>query len=120
MALVKAHIELFKAELAEILSLVKTISILAGIILVIALFTGNLVYVGTWLFLGQWLFGSLGWGVVHGLLFAVGLIVLLVLAILGAGAGRAATAFWGLCWGPGSCPRRPTRSSPARRSRHSA
>jgi hypothetical protein len=84
---------LFKVELGEILALVKTVSILAGIILVIALFTGNLVYVGTWLFLGEWLFGSLGWGVVHGLLFAVALIVMLVLVILGAGSGRVFQAF---------------------------
>jgi hypothetical protein len=90
--LIHAHIELAKAEVGEILGLVKTISILAGVILVIALFTGNLVYVGTWLAVGESFFGSLAWGVVHGLLFGVGLSVMLVLVILGVGVGRGLTA----------------------------
>lgn len=92
-ALVRAHIDLAKAEVGDILALVKTISILAGIILVIALLTGNLLYVGTWLAVGEFFFGSLAWGVVHGLLFAVALIVMLVLLVLGAGTGRVITAF---------------------------
>ncbi|MBA2254369.1 MAG: hypothetical protein H0W07_04555 [Chloroflexi bacterium] len=91
--LVKAHIDLAKAEFGEILSLVKTLGVLAGVALGIALFTGNLVYVGTWLFLGEWLFGSLGWGVLHGLLFGTGILVMLGLLIVGVGAGRAVTAF---------------------------
>lgn len=61
---------------------------LAGIALGIALATANLLYVGTWLFLGEWLFGSIGWGVLHGTLFAVGLLVMLGLLIAGVGAGR--------------------------------
>lgn len=92
MGVIHAHIELAKAEFGEILALVKTISILAGIILVIALFTGNLVYVGTWLAVGEFFFGSLAWGVLHGLLFGVGLTVMLVLLILGAGGGRVVSA----------------------------
>ncbi len=92
-ALVKAHVDLAKAELGEILSLVKTLGILAGIALGVALFTANLLYVGGWLFIGEWLFCSLGWGVLHGTLFGVGLLVLLGLLIVGAGAGRAVSAF---------------------------
>lgn len=90
-ALARSHVDLAKAEFGEIMGVVKTLGALAGVALVVALLTGNLVYVGTWLFLGEWLFGSLGWGVLHGLLFGIGLLVMLAVAMLGAGAGRAIT-----------------------------
>ena len=49
--------------------------------------TGTLLWVGGFLFLGEWLFGSIGWGLAHGLLFGIGLIVALGLA------GLACSAF---------------------------
>jgi hypothetical protein len=91
--LFRAHIDLFKAEIGDILALVKTIATLAAVALAIALVLGNLVYIGGFLFLGEWLFGSIGWGLAHGSLFAIGVIVALVLAIMGAGARSSVLSF---------------------------
>ena len=57
---------------------------LAGVILVLGLLMASMLYVGGFLFLGEWLFGSIGWGLAHGLLFALALIVVLGLGIVGA------------------------------------
>ena len=45
---------------------------------------GNLLYVGGFLFFGEWLFGSIGWGLAHGVLFGLDVVIVLVFAILGA------------------------------------
>ena len=82
--LASAHVGLLKAEIGEILDQIKVIGMLAGIVLVLALFMGNMLYIGGLLFLGEWLFGSIGWGLAHGVLLALALIVILVLGMLGA------------------------------------
>ena len=82
--LFQAHLDLLKAELAEIVGQIKVIAAAAGCALVIALMTGTLLYVGGFLFAGEWLFGSIGWGLAHGVLFGVALIVVLAMSILGA------------------------------------
>jgi hypothetical protein len=82
--LFQAHLDLFKAELAEIVGQIKLIATQAGVALGIALMTGTLLYVGGFLFEGEWLFGSIGWGLAHGVLFGIALIVILALAIVGA------------------------------------
>ena len=87
--LFQAHLDLLKAELAEIVGQIKVMAAAAGCALVIAFMTGTLLYVGGFLLAGEWLFGSIGWGLAHGLLMGVALIVILVMAIIGAG-GRAA------------------------------
>ena len=84
MRLLHAHIGLLKAEIGDILALVKTMAGLAAVALGVALVVGNLLYIGGFLFLGEWLFGSIGWGLAHGVLFGVGLIVALGLGIVGA------------------------------------
>jgi hypothetical protein len=56
----------------------------------LALLLVCLLYVGTWLFLGEWLFGSIGWGVLHGSLFTVALIV-----PIGLDLGGGWTGAWG-------------------------
>ena len=61
---------------------VKRVAAFGGIALALILFLGLLVPVGMALFLGEWLFGSMGWGILHGTLFCVGLAVVLVLAAL--------------------------------------
>ncbi len=53
-------------------------------VLGIAVVAGMLLLIGLILFLGEWLFGSLGWGVVHGTLLAVGLISAIIMVILSA------------------------------------
>lgn len=88
----RAHIALLRAEIGEIVRQIKGIAALAAVLLVFALMTNVLLYVGGFLFLGEWLFGSIGWGLAHGVLFGIGLIVVLTLAILGAPARRAFVA----------------------------
>ena len=93
MALLHAHIDLFKAELDSIMGEIKILATQAGIALVVALMTGILMWVGGFLFAGEWLFGSIGWGLAHGVLFGVALIVALALAIVGARPRYAVTSF---------------------------
>lgn len=82
--LYRAHMDLLRAELSEIVGQIKLIATQAGIALAIALMTSTLLYVGGFLFMGEWLFGSIGWGLAHGVLLGLALIVVLVMAILGA------------------------------------
>ena len=82
--LFRAHVDLLKAEIAEIIGEIKLLATLAGVALALLLFVASTLYVGGFLFLGEWLFGSIGWGFAHGVLFGLALVVLLVLTILGA------------------------------------
>jgi hypothetical protein len=82
--LFQAHKELLRAEFSEIVDQLKLISAQAGCALVILLMSGTLLYVGGFLFLGEWLFGSIGWGLAHGLLFGIAMAVILGMAIIGA------------------------------------
>ena len=91
--LLRAHVELLRAEFNEIVDQIKVIATQAGVAIGIALMTGTLLYVGGWLFLGEWLFGSIGWGLAHGVLFGFALIIVLVMGILGARASIALTSF---------------------------
>lgn len=91
--LAHAHIGLLRAEIDEIIGQVKVIAGQAAAALGIALMTGTLLYVGGFLFAGEWLFGSIGWGLAHGVLFGIGLIIALVMAIIGARARTASLAF---------------------------
>lgn len=85
--LADAHVELAKAELADILDEVKRVAVLVGLAAGLLVFVGFLLPIGLLLFLGEWLFGSLGWGVLHGTEAFVAIAVSLVLAALGI-AGR--------------------------------
>ena len=80
--LIDAHLALLKAEMAEIGGQVKQIAALVGGIVVLALYAVSLLAIGGTLFLGEWLFGSIGWGVLHGILLAAGVIVALALLII--------------------------------------
>lgn len=82
--LFQAHKDLLKAEISEIAGQIKLIAGQAGCALVILMMTGTLMYVGGILFLGEWLFGSIGWGLAHGVLFGVAMAVILAMAIVGA------------------------------------
>jgi hypothetical protein len=83
MRLVQAHIALFRAELKAIVDQLKGMAAAAAIALVMALLVGNMLYIGGFLFLGEWLFGSIGWGLAHGILLGVAIIVIALLALLG-------------------------------------
>jgi hypothetical protein len=81
--LVRAHVELARAEIGEIVDEVKR---LVGLVLAAAglvILALLLLLMGGLLFLGEWLFGSLGWGVLHGTLLFVDLAVVLVLLAVG-------------------------------------
>ena len=93
MGLLQAHIALLKAELNDILGEVKVLATQAGILLLFALLTSILLYVGGALFLGEWLFGSIGWGLAHGVLLGITIMVILGLAIVGARARTAVYSF---------------------------
>ena len=83
-ALIDAHLALLRAELAVIGDQVKQIAAFVGGIVVLALYALSLLAIGGTLFLGEWIFGSIGWGVLHGTLLAVGIIIALALLIIDA------------------------------------
>ncbi len=93
MGLLQAHIALLRAEFDSILGEVKVLASLAGAALGIAFMTAILVWVGGFLFMGEWLFGSIGWGLAHGLLLGIALIVALALGIVGARARYSVISF---------------------------
>lgn len=81
--LVSAHVGLLKSEIDVIVGEAKIIAMLGGAMLGLALLLVTLLYTGTWLFLGEWLFGSIGWGLLHGSLATVGIIMALGLVLIG-------------------------------------
>jgi hypothetical protein len=86
--LATAHIELAKAEAKAIGGEIAKVAALAGVAIAVVLFAVILAVVGTSLFLGEWLLGSMGWGVLHGLLLFVAIAVACGLAAVGVGSGR--------------------------------
>jgi hypothetical protein len=86
--LVRAHIDLARAEFADIADEIKGMLALGGAALAFVLFALTLVMVGLPLFLGDWLLGSMGWGILDGALFAIAAAVTLVAGAAGA-RGRA-------------------------------
>lgn len=81
--LLDAHIELLKAELAVVGRELGIVIGMAVGILALAVVAGLLLVIGGCLFLGEWLFGSMAWGILHGVLFFVALIVPLALDLAG-------------------------------------
>jgi hypothetical protein len=91
--LVRAHVDLARAEFADIVDEIKKVALLAGLAIV-ALFTVSLLLpIGLSLFIGETLFGSLGWGILHGTLFFVGLAIAALLVALGGGGARVGVDF---------------------------
>lgn len=74
--LVRAHIDLAKAEADEIKGEVARAAALGGFALACVLVLLSLVVIGLPLFLGEWIFGSMGWGILHGTLLLIALAVL--------------------------------------------
>jgi hypothetical protein len=72
--LLDAHVELLKAELAVVGRELGVIVGLAAAAVALAVLTALLLYIGSFLFFGEWLFGSMGWGILHGLLVGILLI----------------------------------------------
>jgi hypothetical protein len=91
--LVKAHIDLAKAEFSAIQGEIVRVLALAGIAVGVMLFAAILVVIGTSMFLGEWLLGSIGWGVLHGTLLFTGVAVACGLAAVGVSGARIGRAF---------------------------
>ncbi len=88
MRLLGAHMALLKAELAVA---GRELGIIVGLALaafVLAVLAGILLYVGSFLFFGELLFGSMGWGIIHGILIPVIVIGLIGVDLAGGQAGR--------------------------------
>ena len=64
-----------------------------GIAIAVVLFAGLLLVVGMSLFLAEWLLGSMGWGVLHGLLLFSAIAIACGLAAVGIAGGRIGRAF---------------------------
>jgi hypothetical protein len=83
-----AHLDLAKAEMSQIGGAVAQMAGLVGCAIALILFAGFMLVLGTALFLGEWLFGSLGWGVLHAVLFFTALAITAVLVGLAFSAVR--------------------------------
>ena len=86
--LLRAHVDLGKAELGDIVDEVKRMVALIGAAIGVLLFAGLLFVVGGILFLGEWLFGSIGWGVLLGTLLLIDIAMMAVLLALDVKGGR--------------------------------
>ena len=92
MRLVVAHIDLAKAEASAIKGEIARVAIFVGLAVAVVLMAAVLAVIGTSLFLGEWLLGSLGWGVLHGVLLFIAIAVacgLAAVGVPGSGIGRA-------------------------------
>ncbi len=92
MRLVRAHLDLAKAELGEIFDSAKRLAMFVGVAIALVLFAGMLASIGSILWLGEWWFGSIGWGVLLGFELFTALAVTLVMVGLGTGASGQARA----------------------------
>lgn len=93
LGLIAAHIDLAKAEFAEIGGQIKRAAALGGAALGLLFLAAMLITVGLLLFLGEAIFGSIGWGLLDGAELLLGVAALLVFAIIDLGWGRAVSAF---------------------------
>ena len=85
--LLRAHVDLGKAELSEIVDEVKRFAALVGLAIAVLVFAALLIGIGGILFVGEWLFGSIGWGALLGTLLLVDVAVAAVLLALGVRGG---------------------------------
>lgn len=95
MRLVMAHVELAKAEASEIGGRLARAAALIGLAITFVVMIGVLLVIGLALFTAEWLFGSMGWGILHGLLLFTAIAVAAVLAAVGVPGGRLGRAFLG-------------------------
>jgi hypothetical protein len=91
--LFRAHVDLAKAELSEIVDEVKRMVALIGAAIGILVLAALLFGIGLFLFLGEWLFGSIGWGVLLGTLLLVDVAIVAFLLALDVTGARLGSAF---------------------------
>jgi hypothetical protein len=91
--LLRAHIDLAKAELGEIVDEVKRMVALGALALGLLLLAALLLFIGGLLFLGEWLFGSIGWGAFLGFLLLIDLALVALLLALDVSGRRIGISF---------------------------
>lgn len=89
LGLIRAHIDLARAEFSEIGGQIKRAAALGGAALLLLFLAGMLVVIGLLLFLGEAIFGSIGWGLLDGSELLVGVAALLAMAIVDLSPSRA-------------------------------
>ena len=88
MRLVHAHINLARTEASEIGAEIGRMALLAGVAFGALFLLGILLPIGGLLFLADWLLGSIGWGVLLGVLVLLDVALIAVLAALGVPGSR--------------------------------
>lgn len=88
-----AHVDLAKAEFSAIGGQIARAAALIGIAVAVLMLAGILLILGTALFTAEWLLGSMGWGILHGLLIFSGIATAAVVTALGVPAGRIGRLF---------------------------
>jgi hypothetical protein len=91
--LLTAHIDLAKAEAADIAGSVGRMVGLFAVAFVLVLFATTLLAIGGVLFLGEWLFGSIGWGVLLGTVLLIDLALVAALMALDVSGSRIGGSF---------------------------
>jgi len=95
MALALAHVDLAKAEASAIAGEVGRATALGALAFLLVIFAVFLLVIGISLGIGEWVFGSMGWGVIHGVLFFLSVAeaaVLVAVGVAGVRIGRALLA----------------------------
>jgi hypothetical protein len=88
MALVLAHVELARAEASAIAAQAGQVAALGALAFLLVIFAVFLLVIGVSLGLGEWLLGSMGWGVIDGVLAFVSVAMAAVLVAVGISAAR--------------------------------
>ncbi len=91
--LAQAHLDLAKSEFSSIAGEIGRAAALAAVAIVMVILVGLLAIIGITLFLGEWLLGSIGWGVLHGVLAFTGIAGAAGLLAVGIPGNRVARSF---------------------------
>jgi hypothetical protein len=92
-ALLWAHVDLAKAESAQIAGEAGKVAGLVGLAIVLVIFAIFLFVIGVSLGIGEWVLGSMGWGVLHGVELFISVALAAILVALGISGRRIAGAF---------------------------
>lgn len=95
MALVIAHIDLAKAEAGAIAGEVGRVAALGALAIALVIFAVFLFVIGLSLGIGEWALGSMGWGVIHGVLLFLSVAMAAVLGAVGIAPRRLVRALVG-------------------------
>lgn len=92
-ALAMAHLELAKTEASAIGGQIARAAALISLAVAILIVAGLLLIIGMALFTADWLLGSMGWGILHGVLLFTGIALAAVLLAVGVEGSRIRRSF---------------------------